>query len=108
MDINQLIAQLRAQIAERLTARNAHATELAGLRAVDALTPEQEARVNELRTARDGIDQEVDALRDRVTVLEQERDGDAAADRLAREVTPTGIRPAYDEVPRTGHEPRTY
>lgn len=108
MDINQLIAQLRAQIAERLATRNAHATELAGLRAIDALTPEQEARVAELRTARDGLDQEVDQLRDRVTVLEQERDGDAAADRLAREVAPTGNRPAYDAVARVGQEPRTY
>jgi HK97 family phage major capsid protein len=108
MDINQLIAQLRAQIAERLTARNAHATELATLRGIDALTPDQEARVAELRTARDGLDQEVDQLRDRVTVLEQERDGDAAADRLAREVAPTGNRPAYDQVARVGQEARTY
>ncbi|MGM9473182.1 phage major capsid protein [Pseudarthrobacter sp. YS3] len=108
MTIAQLIAQLRSQIADKLSVRNAHATELETLRGTDSVTDEQRARITELRSLKDGLDNEIDALRQRVTDLDDEAERDAAADRLAREVTPAAARPAYDGVARVGQEPRTY
>lgn len=108
MTIDQLIAQLRSQTASKLAERNAHATELAELRGITDLTDVQTARVSELRTAKDTIDADIDALRERMVELEAEKERDAAADRLSREVSPAARRPAYDEVARTGYEPRTY
>ncbi|MGW3992362.1 hypothetical protein ACWEF6_02630 [Amycolatopsis sp. NPDC004772] len=105
MTLAQLIAQLRSQMASKLEQRNTHAKELSTLRAQDE---PDEARVTELRKAKDDLDTELDALQARVADLEAEQARDDAADRLAREVTPGVDKPAYDQTARVGSEERTY
>jgi HK97 family phage major capsid protein len=108
MTLAQLIAQLRSQIADKLTARNAHAAELATLRSAAAPTETEQARITELRSLKDGLDADIDALQLRAADLEAEAARDEAADRLARETVQTEVRRHYDEVARVGQEPRTY
>lgn len=105
MTLSQLIAQIRGQMKAKLDERNAKATELAELRSAE--TPD-EAKIAEVRAAKDDLDKEIDALQARVAELEAEQAADDAADRLAREVHPGAARPSYDEVTRTGQEPRTF
>ncbi|SES20996.1 hypothetical protein [Lentzea albida] len=106
MTIAQLMAQIRGQMATKLTERNKKATELNELRAQDA---PDEAKVTELRAAKDALDGELDAMQERVKSLEEEQARDDAADRLQREVAPGAARPpAYDQVARVGAEARTY
>lgn len=105
MTIDQLIAQLRGSMSEKLTQRNTHADELKALRSVE--TPD-EAKIAEVRAAKDALDAEIDALQARVADLETEQARDDAADRLAREVKPGAQAPAYDEVARVAREKRTY
>jgi HK97 family phage major capsid protein len=105
MTLAQLIAQLRGQMATKLTERNGFATQLTELRAQD--NPD-EAKVTELRKSKDDLDAELDTMQARVADLEAEQARDDAADRLAREVNPGAPRPAYDQVARVGTEERTY
>src|SRR5262245_11918432 len=106
MTLAQLIAQLRGQMATKLEQRNSYATQLAELRAAETT---DQAQVDQVRSAKDAIDAELDQLQARVAELEAELAKDDAADRLAREVTPTTTaKPAYDKVARVGAEERTY
>jgi len=105
MTLAQLIAQLRAQIATKLGQRNQYAKDLEALRSV---TDVDEAKVAEIRSAKDAIDSEVDQLNARAADLELELAKDDAASRLAREVTPGAESRAYDQVARVGQEKRTY
>lgn len=103
MTLVQLIAQLRGQMAEMLEQRNTHATELATLR--DAGTTD-EAKVAEVRKAKDDLDAELDVLQARVADLEAEQARDEAAARLSERTAPATR--AYDQVGRVGAEKRTY
>jgi HK97 family phage major capsid protein len=105
MTLDQLIAQLRGQMATKLEQRNKIATELGELRNADA---PDEAKVAELRGQKDGLDAELDQMQARVKDLEEEKARDDAADRLSREVSPGAPKPAYDQVARVGAEKRTY
>lgn len=105
MTIAQLIARLREQVAAKLAQRNTHAANLAALR--DAETVDETAVTAE-RAAKDTLDAEIDALEARIAELEAEQAADDAADRLARIAVPAATPPAYDQVARTGAEPRTY
>jgi HK97 family phage major capsid protein len=105
MKLADLIAQMRGDITKKLEARNKLADELATLR--DAET-QDEAKIAEVRKAKDALDAEIDQLREREKDLADEQARDEAADRLVREVKPGAPAPAYDEVARTGQEPRTY
>lgn len=104
MTLDQLIARQKEQIASKLAERNTKSEELTNLRSADTV---DEAKVTELRTAKDALDAEIDQLQARTAELETEQARDDAALRLSREVTPAN-KPAYDEVTRTGQEPRTY
>jgi len=106
--LSELIAQHEARMAEKLRDRNQIAAELTQLR--DENT-EDEARVTELLDKKRGLDTEVDAMVARRDELKAEAERDAAADRLAKEVHPTGQRGGaqpYDRVLRVGSEERTY
>ncbi|GIH69446.1 hypothetical protein [Sphaerimonospora thailandensis] len=105
MTLAQLLAQLRGQMASKLEQRNTHAKELATLRGQD---DPDEARVAELRKAKDDLDAELDQMQARAAEYEAELARDDAADRLAREVTPGADKPRYDQVARVGAEARTY
>lgn len=108
MTLDQLVAQLRGQMATKLQERNTHAARLTELRAKDTLTDEETTEVAELRSKKDGLDTELDAMQAREADLKAEQARDEAADRLAREVAPGAPRPAYDEVARVGADERTY
>lgn len=106
MTIKDLIEQIRGQIAAKLDERNSHAAELDKLRA-EATTDED--KVTEHRSAKAKLDDEIDQLAERVKELEAEQARDEAADRLAREVHPTGeTRETKPATVRVGQEPRTY
>ncbi|MDX8050408.1 phage major capsid protein [Lentzea sp. BCCO 10_0798] len=105
MNLVQLIAQLRGQMATKLEQRNGIATQLTELRAADTV---DEAKVEELRAQKAGLDAELDQMQARVKELDEEKARDDAADRLSREVNPGAQKPAYDKVARVGAEERTY
>jgi len=67
--------------------RNTHAKQLSALRTSGTV---DEVKVAELRSAKDAIDVELDLMEVRVADLTVEQARDDAADRLAREVYPTG------------------
>jgi len=109
MTLAQLIAQLRGQVATKLTERKTHTDELAAIRGKELVDAADEARVAELRGLNAGIDADVASIQARIAELELELERDEAATRLAREVVPTDTRgPAYDQVARIGGEERTY
>jgi hypothetical protein len=114
MTLQQMIEQLRANLAPKLTERTDLRSKKDAVRsacvtenrapseaeAADVVTWDN--RINE-------IDAEVERVQVEITGLEAELRTDEAMDRLSREVHPTGTRgPAYDQVARTGAEPRTY
>lgn len=106
MTLAQLIAQLRGQMATKLEQRNAHAATLTELRGADTL---DEARITEVRSAKDALDAELDVMQARVADLEAELARDTAADRLARDVAPAAPAPATRAATvRVGAEERTY
>jgi hypothetical protein len=105
MTLDELIAQLRGQMATKLAERNTIATELNDLRAADTV---DEGQVAVKRTAKTALDAELDAMQARMTDLETEQRADEAAARLARETAPSAVLPAYDKVARVGREERTY
>jgi len=107
MTIAQLIAQVRSTMKDKLDQRNRLATELGELRSTES---PDEAKVKELRTAKDALDAEIDVLQARCADLEAEQARDDAADRLSREVHPVADSAPVtrDSVVRVGQEPRTY
>jgi HK97 family phage major capsid protein len=107
VNLPDIIAQLRGQIAAKLEERNAIAAELEQLR--DAETTDQVA-VDEKRAAKAAIDADIDAISARVADLEAEHARDEAASRLQTEVHPTGANRAATAQTqiRVGQEARTY
>lgn len=103
MNLAQMIAKIREDIAAKLTERNAHAAELATLRSA---TEVDETKVAEIRAKKAAIDAELDALEAREAELKAEQARDDAAERLQREVTPTGDR--RETTSAEVREPRTY
>jgi hypothetical protein len=73
--ITELIAQIRAAMSAKLEERNKLATELAELRSAE--TPD-EAKIAEVRKAKDKLDTELDAQQERVVELEAEQKRDEA------------------------------
>ncbi len=106
MTIEQLLEQLRANIDAKLTERNTKADELAELRATE--NPDEDA-VTALRSAKDALDAEIDALVARRTDLEGEKARDDAAARLQEQVAATTVqRDVTPATVRVGQEERTY
>lgn len=108
MTLAELITQLRGTQSARLSERNGIADELATLRAAD--TADEDA-VTALRTSKDGLDSELDAIVQRITDLEGELARDEAAARLQSQVIPTdATRTTSAPVApvRVGQEARTY
>lgn len=106
MTIAQLIAQVRSTMKDKLDQRNQYATQLAELRNAETT---DEAKVSEVRAAKDALDAELDVLQARVADLEAEQARDDAMDRLSRGIVPGAPAPEHraSEV-RVGAEPRTY
>ena len=118
MNIDQLIASVRAAMAPKLTERKTLKDKIDAVRTAcaaenrdpsDAEAAEVTAAAESIR----GLDAELEAQNARVVELEDEKRRDAAADRLSREVHPvtaTGTDTArgYENQFRVGTEGRTY
>lgn len=85
MTLAQLIAQLRSKAAEILAQRNTYAGELDTLRAAENV---DEARITEVRAAKDALDAELDVLQREIADREAELARDDAAQRLAQNILP--------------------
>lgn len=85
----QLIAHLRSQAVTLLEQRNQHATELDTLRGAETI---DEARIAEVRKAKDDLDAELDVLQREIADREAEQARDDAAQRLAKRILPTADR----------------
>jgi HK97 family phage major capsid protein len=104
--IEQMLEQLRGQIAAKLDERNAKADQLAELR--DADTTDEDA-VTAARSAKDALDAEIDALVARRDELTAEKERDDAVARLQAEVQTSGVtRTEAPAAVRVGQEERTY
>lgn len=102
MKLADLINTMRSNVASKLEARNKLADELATLR--DAETPD-EAKIAEVRKAKDDLDAEIDVLREEIKEREAELSRDEAAQRLAAEL---GQSREERSPARVGREERTY
>lgn len=106
MNLAQSIAQMREEKTAKLTARNEIADQLNVLRSADTL---DEAKIEESRSVKAAIDKELDELEVNLSRAEAEQARDDAAARAAAALPgKAGEKPAYDQVGRTGQEPRTY
>lgn len=106
MKLSQMISAKRAEIAAKLAERNTKSAELTELR--DAETVDAE-RVAAVRAEKAVLDTEIDTLERELAddLAEQARDDEA--ERLAREVNPTGAGAPEHRAPVTvGTEERTY
>lgn len=117
MNPTALREHVRAQIAERLTARRAITDRIAAIRtAVEAgtATDVTDEQVRSVIAEREAVDAEIDRLEGREAELTAEIEREAAIDRLQARVVPAApsVRadrgPAYDRVARVGQEARTY
>lgn len=113
MNLKQLIAQLRAAMAPKLTERSELRAKNDGVRAAcvaegrDPTETEASEVVsrNERITA---IDAEIERTQAQVAEYEADLERDEAADRLAREINPTGAPPANQDRGLQVTEQRTY
>lgn len=117
MNIDQLIASVRAAMAPKLAERKTLKDKIDAVRtacAAESRDPsDDEAReVTDAAEKIRGLDAELEAQAARVTELEDEKRRDAAADRLSREVHPVATAPTtargYENQTRIGTEERTY
>lgn len=117
MNPTALREHVRAQIAERLTARRAITERIAVIRsAVEAGTATNvtDEQVRSVIAEREAVDAEIDRLEGREAELTAEIEREAAIDRLQARVVPAAASaradrgPAYDHVARVGREERTY
>ena len=123
MNIDQLIASVRAAMAPKLAERQTLKDSIAAVRTACATEnrdpSDDEARdVTEKADRVRALDAELATQKARIAELEDEKARDDVADRLAREVHPTGAGQtaaapgtearAYDQVARVGQEKRTF
>lgn len=117
MNLKQIIAQLRTQLAAKLAERATHTATIETVRAACAARPEAERNptddeatsVTAASTARTAIDVEVASLQATLAEREAELVADEAAVRLQADLTRTGVNPPADRAPVTvTGEDRTY
>lgn len=108
MTLTQLIAQLRGQKAEKLTARNALVENLTALRGQDVTEENKTAAETALRS-KNALDEEIRALDLKIAEYEAEEARDRVADEAARTVGAGGAAaPAYDQAARVTGQPSVY
>jgi len=113
MTIDQLIAQVRQSIADKLALRKTHTDAIEEIRSLCLAenrdpTDDESAKVTEARAAAYAVDPEVEQLRGREAELVEEKARDEAAGNLAREFTSGAAKPKYGERATITSEPRTY
>jgi HK97 family phage major capsid protein len=82
--------------------------ELKQLRGLDAHTPEQAARVTEIKDEKARHAADAERFAAEIAEFKREMSDDEKLERLQGKATPAAGKPAYDEVARVGEEPRTY
>jgi HK97 family phage major capsid protein len=82
--------------------------ELKQLRGLDAHTPEQAARVVEIKDEKARYAADAERFAAEIAEFKRELSDDEKLERLQGKATPAAGKPAYDEVARVGNEPRTY
>lgn len=92
MNLDQLIARAKAALNEKIAAQNNLTTQINQLRATDG----DSAREAALLAQRSQIEAERAPLEAHLAMLEKEKAGDDAIDRLQREITPIGQRAGSD------------
>lgn len=85
--MDELIRKLREQINARINLRNDYSTQLDEISRGDNV---DDAKVDELRGKKAGLDAEITTLRERLAAMEKERAEDEAVARLQRESHPSG------------------
>lgn len=107
MDLHEIIARLRASLAEQYTARTAAQDELTRLRgALDTDDTITEQQVTDAIAARDTIASGIEAGEQRLAELEAEQ---AAQDAATARIAELGLSRTADRAPATvGQERRTY
>lgn len=113
MTIDDLIASVEAGIKAKLDERSTHTSTIENVRSACLAenrdpSEAESTSVTTAMAARDALDADVKAQQAKVAEYRDEKLRDEAADRLSREVAPGAKAPAYDQVARTGQEPRTY
>lgn len=107
--LDDLISSLRSANAADLEARAAHSNKLADMRSAEVRGEVVlESDVEKLRGEKSKIDAAVALRSARITQLEADKASDAAALAMSAEVRASAPKVAYDQVARTGAEPRTY
>jgi hypothetical protein len=110
VNLEQLLAQVRANMAALLAQRATATGALDAVRANQSSTPEQ---ITAATQARDAFDPQIDALIARETELSLELERETAMTALMSRVTPAGggqagVLPGTGTTVRVGQEPRTY
>jgi hypothetical protein len=72
------------------------------------LTPEEDERIEELRTQLSGEKENEDGIRRRLSTANEIAGEEAEREKKQKDVTPAARRVAYDQVARVGTEERTY
>lgn len=109
MTLDDLISSLRSANAADLEARADHSNKLAEMRSAEVRGEVVlESDVEKLRGEKSKIDAAVALRSARITQLEADKASDAAALAMSADVRAAAPKVAYDQVARTGAEPRTY
>jgi len=108
LTIEKLLANKAAARSAKFEEYNDLTDELRKLRAVDAPTTADFARIDEIKARKGGISSAVDAFDAEIAELKREMDADEKLESLQRKAEPAAALPKYDEVARVGQEPRTY
>lgn len=114
MKISDLIAQVRASIATKLTERATHRKVIDDIRTARAaaenrdLSEDEATSVRSAQEAIEAIDAEIRLMQEQITAYEAEQARDDAADRLSREVHPGAERVGYENQTRVTSEARQY
>jgi HK97 family phage major capsid protein len=109
LTIDKLIANKDKARGAKFEEYNDLTDELKTLRAAESYTPEQRARVEEIKVRKGAISGELDAIDAEIADLKRELEDDDKLERMQAKVERSDAAlPAGDDRVRVGQEPRTY
>jgi HK97 family phage major capsid protein len=108
LTIDKLLANKTARRSALFDEYNDQTDELRKLRAVEAPTAADFAKIDEIKERKAAISGQVDTIDAEIAELKREMDSDEQLANLQKRSEPAADLPAYDQVARVGSEPRTY
>lgn len=115
MGIDELINSIEVELEQTTKKRDKAVTEVKYLLQTAStegranLTPDEDARVEELFATRDRANTELAGIQKKLESAKKAKLAEAEVEELHQERTPTGVgTPKYDRVARVGREERTY